>query len=210
MAAPRPDPPAIHDRALQDLSFIRRTMEGAAAFTDVPGWGLVGLGVTALVAAPIADRQPSAERWLLVWLLAAVVGASIGSGTMLHKMRRRVGNGGAVLLNVPARKFLFGLWPGILVGALLTIALVDPYTSGIELRLMTCVLPGLWLLLYGMGVATAGTVSIRAVPLMGIGFIALGVIALFLLAADGDLMMALGFGLLHIVFGVRIARRHGG
>ncbi len=210
MAAPRPDPPAIHDRALQDLSFIRRTMEGAASFTDVPGWGLVGLGLTALVAAPIADRQQDAKRWLLVWLVAAVIGASIGSGTMLHKMRRRVGNGGAALLNVPARKFLFGLWPGILVGALLTVALIDPYTPGIEPRLTARVLPGLWLLLYGMGVATAGTFSIRAVPLMGFGFIALGVIALFLPAADGDLMMALGFGVLHIVFGVRIARRHGG
>jgi len=72
------------------------------------------------------------------------------------------------------------------------------------------VLPGLWLLLYGVGVTTAGAFSIRAVPLMGLGFIALGLIALFVPFVDGDLMMALGFGGLQVGFGLRIARRHGG
>ena len=204
------DPPALHSRAIQDLSFIRRTMEGAASFTDVPGWGLVGMGTTALMAAPIADRQQSAERWLIVWLMAAVVGASVGGGAMFAKMRRRVDTRGTHLLSIPARKFLFSFWPGILVGAVLTLALIDPFTPGIDPRLPARVLPGLWLLLYGMGVTTAGTFSIRAVPLMGFGFIGLGVLALFLPVADGDLMMALGFGVLHVIFGVRIARRHGG
>lgn len=185
-------------------------MEGAASFTDVPGWGLVGVGATALVAAPVANGQPSAERWLAVWLLAAVVGATVGGAAMVAKMRRRVGAGGARLLSVPARKFLLSFWPAILVGAVLTFALVDPYTPGIDPRLTSRVLPGLWLLLYGMGVTTAGAFSIRAVPLMGFGFITLGVLALFIPVADGDLMMALGFGVLHAVFGVRIARRHGG
>jgi hypothetical protein len=207
---PDDEPPALHDRALQDLSFIRRTMEGAASFTDVPGWGLVGVGATALVAAPVAFRQPSAERWLAVWMLAAVVGASIGALTMFRKMRRRVGDGRSLLLSVPARKFLFGFWPGLLAGALLTFALIDPFTPGIDEALVRRVFPGLWLLLYGMGITTAGAFSIRAVPLMGFGFIALGALALFVPAAPGDVMMALGFGVLQVVFGVRIARRYGG
>jgi hypothetical protein len=214
MAAPAPATPprtpALHDRALQDLSFIRRTMEGAASFTDVPGWGLVGVGGAAFVAAPAAHQQPTAERWLTVWLLAAGVGASIGGLTMLRKMRRRVAAGDALQLSIPARKFLFSFWPAMLAGAVLTLALVDPFTPGIDARLPTRVLPGLWLLLYGVGVTTAGAFSTRAVPLMGFGFIALGVLALFVPALDGDLMMALGFGVLHAVFGVRIARRHGG
>ena len=210
MAAPSSEPPALHDRALQDLSFIRRTMEGAASFTDVPGWGLVWVGASALVAAPIAHGQPDPERWLAVWFLAAAVGAAIGGAAMYAKMRKRVGDGGTRLLSVPARKFLFSFWPAMLAGAVLTFALVDLYTPGIPLPLTTRVLPGLWLLLYGMGVTTAGTFSIRAVPLMGFGFITLGVLALFVPALNGDLMMALGFGVLHLVSGVRIARRHGG
>jgi hypothetical protein len=209
-AKPPAPPPALHDRALQDLSFIRRTMEGAASFTDVPGWGLVAVGISALVAAPVAARQPTDEHWLIVWLLTAVAAATLGGIAMLRKMRRRVTTDGALTLSVPARKFLLSFWPAILAGAVLTLALVDPYTPGIEPHIASRVLPGLWLLCYGVGVTTAGAFSIRAVPLMGVGFIALGVLALFVPVVDGDVMMALGFGVLQSVFGVYIARRHGG
>lgn len=208
-----PNPPALHDKALQDLSFIRRTMEGAASFTDVPGWGLVGTGTIALVTAYLANRQPTPERWLAMWLAAAAVAATLGSVMMWRKMRRRVADRGEErrsLLNVPARKFLLNLLPALLAGALLTFALVDFAAPGIDARIAERVLPGMWLLLYGLGITTAGAFSIRAVPLMGLGFIILGAAALFIPALDGDLMMALGFGGLQVVFGLLIARRHGG
>lgn len=210
MAALVPDPPALRERALQDLSFIRRTMEGASSFTDVPGWGLVVTGVVALAAAFVADRQPTPERWIGTWLLAALLAASLGTAAMFRKMRRRIDSTSAQLLSVPARRFLLNFWPAVLAGAVLTLALVDPFTPGIEPRITERVLPGLWLLLYGVGVTTAGAFSVRVVPLMGIGFIALGILALFVPPLDGDLMMALGFGGLEIGFGFLIARRHGG
>lgn len=210
MADPTPDPPALHDRALQDLSFIRRTMEGAASFTDVPGWGLVITGVIAIGAAFLADRQPTPERWLAMWIATALLAAAVGSWAMHRKMRRRVSGESAQLLSIPARKFLLNFWPAIVAGALLTLALVDPFTPGIDARLTARVLPGLWLLLYGVGVTTAGAFSIRAVPLMGIGFIALAALTLFIPALDGDLAMALGFGAIQIGFGTLIIRRHGG
>lgn len=210
MAAPIPDPPALHDRALQDLSFIRRTMEGAASFTDVPGWGLVLTGTIALGAAFLANRQPTPERWLAMWLATALLATTVGSWAMHRKMRRRVPGESAQTLSIPARKFLLNFWPAILAGALLTLALVDPFTPGIEPRITARVLPGLWLLLYGVGVTTAGAFSIRAVPLMGIAFIVLAALTLFIPALDGDLAMALGFGALQIGFGTLIIRRHGG
>jgi hypothetical protein len=185
-------------------------MEGAAAFTDVPGWGLVVSGGVALATAPLAARQPTPERWIATWLGAALVAAVAGSWMMFRKMRQRVGRDQPLMLSVPARKFLLGFWPSILAGALLTFALIDPFVPGIEAHLSARVFPGLWLLLYGLGVTTAGAFSIRAVPLMGLGFITLGAVALFVPVLDGDLMMALGFGALQVVFGVRIARRYGG
>jgi hypothetical protein len=214
MAAPLRKTPALHDKAIEDLSFIRRTMEGAAAFTDVPGWGLVGVGSVALGAAAIANLQPTPVRWLATWITTAAVCGAIGLVTMWQKLRRRGAERGAEntapVLSIPARKFLLGFWPSILAGAVVTFALVDPLVPGIDTRLTERVMPGLWLLLYGVGVTTAGAYSIRAVPLMGLGFIGLGTVALFLPAVDGDLMMALGFGVLQVVFGYRIARRYGG
>ena len=214
MAAPLRRTPALHDKAIEDLSFIRRTMEGAAAFTDVPGWGLVAVGSVALGAAAIAMRQPTPFRWLAVWIATAALGGAIGLVTMWQKLRRRGVERGAEstapVLSIPARKFLLGFWPSILAGAVVTFALVDPFVPGIDPRVTERVMPGLWLLLYGVGVTTAGAFSIRAVPLMGLGFIGLGTVALFLPAVDGDLMMALGFGVLQVGFGYRIARRYGG
>lgn len=210
MLAPTPQPPALHDRAIQDLSFIRRTMAGAASFTDVPGQGLVALGIIACGAAVLASRQPTPESWLVVWLVAALVGGSVGAAAMFHKMRRRIGTPDQFQLSAPARKFILGYWPAIVAGAILTLALVDPLTPGVDPRLTERFLPGLWLLLYGVGVTTAGAHSLRAVPLMGITFILLGAVTLLVPAVDGNLMMALGFGAVHIGFGVHIARRHGG
>lgn len=210
MAAPDSKPPALRDRALQDLSFIRRTMEGASSFTDVPGWGLVATGVIALAAAFIADRQPSAARWLAAWIAAAVIAVATGGAAMLRKMRRRVTADSAQLISIPARRFLLGFWPAVFAGAVLTLALIDPTVAGIEARIADRLLPGLWLLLYGVGVTTAGAHSVRPVPMMGLAFIALGIVTLFAPVLDGDLMMALGFGVLQIGFGTVIARRHGG
>jgi hypothetical protein len=129
---------------------------------------------------------------------------------MWRKMRKRVRTADAPLLSVPARKFLFGFWPAILAGAILTVAVVDVQQIWSAPRDTVRVLPGLWLVLYGVGVTTAGAFSVRAVPLMGAGFIAIGTVALFAQSVSGDLLLAIGFGVWQATFGVWIARRHGG
>src|SRR5436190_3152906 len=66
-------PPAIHDHAIENLRFIRETMERAGAFTAVPGWGGVLMGVSALVTAAIAGPPRHSRRWLACWLADAAV-----------------------------------------------------------------------------------------------------------------------------------------
>jgi hypothetical protein len=195
---------------MQDLSFIRRTIEGAQSFTDVPGYGLVAIGGTAIAASVLAAAQVSAGAWLSVWLSEAAVAASIGGITMWRKMKRRVELSGAPVLSRPARKFLLGVWPGLLAGAVLTFALIDLRAMWAQYSTVPRVLPGIWLLLYGVSITTAGAFSVRAVPLMGVGLMLMGAIALLVPSAPRELLLALGFGVWQIGFGLWIARRHGG
>lgn len=197
--AQRPTPePTLHARAMDNLSFIRRTMERATPFTAVPGWGGVAMGCTALLAAGVASGRTTRSEWLTAWLGAAALALVIGGWAMRAKAKRA----GTPVLSASGRRFVLSYIPPLLVGGLLTVVLVR---AG-----LVEALPGTWLLLYGTGVVTGGAYSVRVVPLMGLCFMALGALALFAPPSWGDALMALGFGGLHIGFGLVIARRYGG
>jgi hypothetical protein len=188
----------LRDRALDNLQFIRSTMERAGSFTAVPGWGMVVVGCTALAATWLAIRQSRDEDWLAVWLGDAVLGVIVGGAAMVQKARAA----NDPLLSGPGRRFGLSFLPPIVVGALLTIAL--------HRAALFHLMPGTWLLLYGTAVATAGAFSVRIVPIMGVCFMVLGTAALFAPSGLWPWFMAAGFGGLNIVFGLLIARRYGG
>ena len=192
------EPPALHDRAMDNLRFIRETMERASSFTAVPGWGGVLMGASALGASFIASQQTSRNLWLATWVVEALLALVIGGWAMDRKARRAE----TPVLSGPGRKFALSYSPPILVGVLLTLVLLR---AG-----LVSALPGMWLLLYGTGVVTGGAFSVKIVPVMGLCFMLLGAVALFAPAAWGNYLMAAGFGGLHIIFGIIIARRHGG
>ncbi len=184
--------------AMENLRFIRETMERSASFTAVPGWGGVGMGITAVGAAVLAAHQPSSSMWLMVWVTEAFVAFTLGVLAVLQKAR----TAHVPLFSGAARKFALSLLPPVAVGAVVTLALarVHIYQP----------LPGIWLALYGAGVVTGGTFSVRVVPVMGLCFMALGAVGLFLPQAYGNAVLVAGFGGLHILFGALIAWRYGG
>ena len=195
---PPPKPAALSERAMDNLRFIRETMEGAALFTAVSGPGAVAVGVVALAAAWLAVRQPSLEGWLTVWLGAAAVAVV----SMIAAIWRKAGRSGTSVTARPARRFLLGLTPPLAAGAVLTWTLLEVGRPDL--------LPGLWLLCYGTAVVTGGAFSVRVVPLTGALFMGLGALALAVAPAGGDLLLACGFGGLHLVSGAVIWRWHGG
>ncbi|GJG86277.1 hypothetical protein tb265_14580 [Gemmatimonadetes bacterium T265] len=210
---PALDAPALHRRAMDNLEFIRDTMARAATVTVVSGWGIAASGVVALAAAARTAHVHDGPRWTAAWMVAATLSLPLSAGASVWKARSTARARGTPALAASGRRLLLSFLPPFTVGALLTGALAHAglYTP----------LPALWLLSYGAGVSTGGAFSVRAVPFMGLAFLALGTLALLgdLLVptppagapgAWGNACMAAGFGLVHLGFGAYIARRHGG
>jgi hypothetical protein len=183
---------------MDNLAYIRQAMERAGSFTAVPGWGGVAVGVIGAGAAALAHRAPTNAAWLGVWGAAAAVAAGVGSWAIVRKARAA----GTPAFAGPFRRFLLSFAPPMLAGALLTLIFFRADVAG--------AIPGMWLLLYGTAVMTGGAFSVRVVPAMGACFMLLGAVALLAAPTGRDLFLALGFGGLHLAFGLVIARRYGG
>ena len=182
---------------MDNLRYIRETMERATAFTGISGFGSIAIGVTALLACLIAAQQATSNGWIAVWFAEGLISLLIAGWSMDRKARAiemPLGSG-------PGRKAVFSLTPPMIAGGLLTVMLMR---AG-----LTNEIPGVWLLLYGTGVITGGMYSVRVVPIMGICLMALGALALFS-PAYANWFMAAGFGGLHLVFGAIIVRKYGG
>ena len=199
----RPPPPAdrdpaLSDRALDNLRFIRDTMERAGTFTAISGWGIAAVGVVAMIAALVARVRPTVEWRVGTWVATAAACIALSMAATARKARRSE----VSMVSGPAQKLALAFSPAMIVGALLTAALLRIGANEL--------LPGVWLLLYGTAVVAGGAFSVRIIPVMGLCFIILGAAALFAPPSLGEWLMVAGFGLVHVVFGIRIARRHGG
>jgi hypothetical protein len=187
----------IDRRAADNLRFIRDTMERAASFTAVPGWGGVAIGCTALVAGFASLGRPDRTQFF-IWLCEGFLAVLLAYVTVKQKSRRL----SLSLQSQAARRALLSFAPPLIAGAVLTPVLY---------RLaMFSVLPGLWLLLYGAAVVTGGAFSVRIVPVMGLCLMLDGATSFLAPASWGITFLMFGFGVLHIAFGIVIARRHGG
>jgi hypothetical protein len=191
-------PVALTDRATESLHFIRTTMARSAAFTAVPGRGGMAMGVVGLAAAFLSWRQSTPRAWLAVWVAAAALAAAIGLASMVRKARAaRI-----ALWSAAGRRFAQAFVPALAAGAALT---ASAAVEGRESHL-----PGTWLLLYGAAVIAAASASVRVLTAFGAALMTLGTAALALPSQWGTVCLAIGFGALHIVFGVIVARKYGG
>jgi hypothetical protein len=192
------EPVKISDRAIDNLAFIRETMERSTHFTAVPGYGGILMGVTAMAAAYIAHQQPSVRDWLIVWLTEAFLAFAIGLLAMWQKTKISQ----TPLVSGPSKKFAFGFAPPLIAGVAITLGLwrFDHYEM----------MAPVWMLLYGAAVVTGGAFSVRVIPVMGWIFMAIGAVAFAVPAGYGNILMGVSFGLVHIIFGLIIARRYGG
>ena len=186
------------DHAAADLRFIRHAMERSATFTAVPGWGGAAMGATGIAAAVVAAFQPSVERWMAVWLSAALIACTVGVITM----RRKAAHVGVPMTGALGRRFAMSLAAPLVAGAALT--------GGLWAHGDWALMPPAWLLLYGAGVVTGGAFSVAPTRVLGLSVMAMGTAALLTPPSWGNVWLGLGFGALQVAFGIYIARRHGG
>jgi hypothetical protein len=191
-------PIRIDSGAVEHLRYIRSTMEAAHAFTTVPGKGCIAMGIIALLAVALESVPQLAAHWLAVWVGAALLASTLALGFMRAKARAQ----GLSLRRAVAKRFFMTMAPSFVAGAILTAALAA--SVGRES------IAGIWLLLYGAGLAACGLFAVPAVLAAGVAFMALGTAALWLPPSLVTLALAAGFGGIHIVLGAIIARYHGG
>ena len=194
----RIEPTPIHSGAAENLRYIRSTIEAADTFTTVPGKGCIAMGVTALLAVALESIPQLTPYWLSIWVGAAIVACGAALGFMEQKAHAQ----GLSLRRAVARRFFLTLAPAFLAGAILTAALAGL----VDRELVT----GMWLLLYGTGLAACGLFAIRAVFTAGLAFMALGTATLWLPPGSAHIVLALGFGGIHLALGATIVRHHGG
>jgi hypothetical protein len=198
--------PASAQSAHENLLYIRKTLEVAGQLTAVPGKCLVAIGFTAIAGA-LMNGFITGAPWspginpvysLVTWGIVLGLSLAIGCFGIYQKSLQM-----RVPLQPPlVRKLLWSLCPSLFAGALLTSMAARTGNLGW--------LPVIWLGSYGAAVTNGGQVSVPPVRYMGLSF---------LLAAGGAAVspqemglawLALGFGWLHIIFGIYIARRHNG
>jgi hypothetical protein len=194
------EPSHIGDHAVDNLRYIREAMERAGSFTSIPGWGGVLIGCSALVAAVVAHRFIPRDgiAWLITWLIEAAIAAPVALWFMARKARRAHTR----LTSGAARRFFVSYFAPVVAAAVITVALVRAHAF--------VAVPAVWLLCYGASFISSSAFSIRLIPLMGIGYMLLGVAACFAPFVVANALLGAGFGGLHIIFGLIIARNHGG
>jgi hypothetical protein len=191
-------------KAQENLLYIRQTLEAAGQLTAVPGWSLMAAGIVALAGAAVnafltgPPWNPSADiRYSLgVWGIVLLISLNICFFGIFRQSRKM-----STPIHPPLlRKLLWSLCPSLFIGAILT-------TLAIE-HLRMELLPVIWLGCYGAAVTNSGMVSVAPVRYMGVCFLLAAAGAALSPAEMGLAWIAVGFGWLHIVYGVYIARRY--
>lgn len=196
---------------LEDLRAVRQMMERSTKFQSVSGWAGVLAGVYSLVAAfwayfvvgfrptglaysgPAGVDVAAQVLWVGLGLLALAL------ATAVYLSRRRARQLGQRMWNPTSRRLVGYSVAPLLGGGVVLWVLWAHGLWGL--------MPGISLVFYGLALQQAGLFTYVAVGMLGWCMLCLGVLAL-LFPAAGLLLWALGFGLLHMVYGIYIHLNH--
>ncbi len=199
------------EEAKARMDEIQRIMERATLWTLLPSTAAVIGGILVLIGCGVSygmigsvdfaamldipfDQQVG---FCVMWFAIGVAGVLLETILTLLAAKRQ----GMSATVRSARVATFSLTPSVVVAMVLTIKFLIPTEP--QREEIQYIVP-MWMMLYGTGVYTAGLFSIRAPRILGLAFLALGIVALMAFQGYGVVTAALSFGVLHIVFGIYI------
>lgn len=197
-----------------DIAEIRSMMERTSKFLSLSGWAGVMAGIYALVAAylsyTVLDFNPSeiaspigestGRAALAPQLLTLALGTlMLAVGTAVFLSQRKSTKRGERLWNATSRRMVANMAVPLVTGGLLILLLLSNGLIGLAAPFS--------LIFYGLALFSAGNFTYGAVKLLGLMQIVLGLIGTYFIGY-GLLCWAIGFGLLHIVYGIYIYYRY--
>lgn len=194
---------------IRDIAEIRSMMERSSKFLSLSGWSGIMAGVYALSGAYIAWKvfqfnptymafglfEPIPD-FLSVFLLSLIV-LSLALGTAFLDSYRKARSKGERAWNAISKKLLVNLAVPLLAGGILILAVAAAGLIGLVIPLM--------LIFYGLALYNGGNFTYRAVKILGLVQLTLGLISCFFIEYS-LLIWAFGFGVVHIIYGIYMFR----
>jgi hypothetical protein len=177
--------------AEQTLSVIRTLMERSTLYSNLSSHAGIAAGLVTLIGSALrawADT-PFYTTWLCVFVSACA--ASVFFTGRMHRLN------GEPVWTRQAKTVVMALVPSFLAAVVLTAVLSR---IGQE-----ALLPGVWMLLWGVGALTMSFFTPRVISLLGITFIVAGTATLFYFPGTDAVSMGLTFGAIHLIYGAILA-----
>jgi hypothetical protein len=215
-----------HDEAQVRMQEIQRIMERATLWTILPGTSAIIGGVMVLLGclvscimfrsiknphfamidfASLLELSLNAQiAFCVMWFLIGIGGI----GAEIHFAQVQAKKQGIAPKGRSAKLAFYSLTPGVIIAMVLTVKFLVP--AELRTHEIQYIAP-VWMMLYGTGVYTAGLFSVRAPRVLGMVFIAAGVVSIHFFQQYGVVTTGLSFGLFHIAFGLYvISKRRAG
>lgn len=195
------------NKSLDDLSQIRSIMERSKKYLSLSPWAAIMAGVYALIGAGFVYwqvyyaptllydqiREGGFSAGLMMLLSVAIAVFVLAAGTGLWLNYRKAAKAGEKLWSKTATRLAVNFAIPMLAGGIFVLILF--------FRGYYSLLAASTLLFYGLALLNAGNFTFTDIRNLGISEILIGLLAA-LFPGKGLFFWAVGFGVLHIVYGI--------
>lgn len=187
-------------QGLADIQDIRRIMERSSRFISLSGWSGIAAGTCALAGAGLAYHYISqfqrgamdvgALEYILLGIAAGVFAAAFILAFLFTYTRSR--REGVAIWGKAAQRLLFNTLVPLVAGGFVCLRMLETEYYGF-------IAPSC-LIFYGLALVNGSKYTLGEVRWLGYSQIILGIFNLWM-PGNGLFFWALGFGVLHIIYG---------